>query len=292
KEATPEQPGQRRSEILAATGAAPYLSPEQLDGTKLDERSDIYSFGVLLYEMCTGRVPFAGANATEVLDAMLEQPMPTVRRATHDAPEELDWIVQKALAIEPEERYQTSKECLSDLRRLKQKLEMAAEQQHFAGRPAGHQQRFETRPLTRQDTGALNLTRKSGSSGRTPLNQDSGAARRNTGGRAARDTIDSLAVLPFANVGNDPSTEYLSDGLTETIINTMTRLVSLRVMARSTVFRYKGQAIEPQAIRSELGVRSVLAGRVQTRGENLVVKVELVDTADGTLLWAENYQRP
>lgn len=287
-----EQPSQWRSEILSATGAAPYLSPEQLDGTTLDERSDIYSFGVLLYEMCTGRVPFAGATAPEVLDAMLDQPMPTVRRALYDAPEELDWIVQKALAIEPDERYQTSKECLSDLRRLKQKLETAAEQQRFAGRPAASQQRFETRPLTQKDTGEFDAARKSGASGRPPLSRDSETGRRSTGGRALRDTIDSLAVLPFANVGDDPGTEYLSDGLTETIINTMTRLADLRVMARSTVFRYKGQTLDPQAVGSELGVRGVLAGRVQARGENLVVKVELVDAADGSLLWAENYQRP
>lgn len=286
----PEQPGPWRSEILTATGAAPYLSPEQLDGTQLDERSDIYSFGVVLYELCTGRVPFSGATAAEVMNAMLEQPMPSVRRALYDAPEELDWIVQKALAIEPEERYQTSKECLSDLRRLKQKLEMAADQQRLAARPASDRQRFETRPLS-PDSGALQPAHKSGSGARPPLSTDSGAARRGTGGRL-REPLDSLAVLPFANVSDDPSTEYLSDGLTETIINTLTRLANLRVMARSTVFRYKGQAIDPQAIGSELGVRSVLAGRVQARGENLVVKVELVDTADGSLLWAENYQRP
>ncbi len=281
-----------RTQLWGIAGALSYYAPEHLRGERLDQRSDIYSLGIVLYEMCAGRVPFNGNSAAEMLRLLAAQPVKPLRNLLHDAPEELDWIVQKALAHKPEERYQTGKECLADLRRLKQKIELAAEQARFAALPPQHPQRFETRPIERPsgDSGANQFSQPSRRSGPTP--RDSGALRRGTGGRALRDALDSLAVLPFVNVSNDPGTEYLSDGITETIISTLSRLADLRVMARSTVFKYKGRVVDPHAVGVELGVRGVLAGRVLLRGENLVVKVELVDAADGSLLWAESYQRP
>lgn len=288
-----------RTQLWGIAGALSYYAPEHLRGEQLDQRSDIYSLGVVLYEMCAGRVPFIGTSTAEMLSLLSEQPLKPLRNLLHNAPEELDWIVQRALAREPEERYQTSKECLSDLRRLKQKIELAAEQQRFATRPPQHPQRFETRPidppLKLTDSGANQVGqsgRRSGSAPRDFYHRDSGALRRSSGQRLLRDSLDSLAVLPFVNVSSDPSTEYLSDGITETIISTLSRISDLRVMARSTVFKYKGRVVDPQAVGVELGVRGVLAGRVLLRGENLVVKVELVDAADGSLLWAESYQRP
>lgn len=284
-----------REQLWGIAGALAYYAPEHLRGEALDERSDFFSLGVVLFEMCTGHVPFAGNNSADLLQALLQQPAPSVRRTLLDAPEELDWIIQKAFARDPAERYQTGKECLADLRRLKQRVEVQTEQQRLAGM-ARQPQRFETRPITRSATGnssgAVDASLRSGSGQRDSLSRESGADRRSTGGQALRDTVDSLAVLPFANIGDDPSTEYLSDGITETLINMMSRLADLRVMARSTVFRYKGQALNPQTLGAELGVRAVLAGRIQARGDKLVVKVELVDTKDGSLLWAESYQRP
>jgi eukaryotic-like serine/threonine-protein kinase len=285
-----------RDQLWGIAGAPAYYAPEHLRGEALDARSDLYSLGIVLYEMCTGRVPLTGGTSAELLTALQQETAPSVRRALYDAPEELDWIVQKAFARDPAERYQTGKECLADLRRLKQRVEFAAEQQRMALRPGSEPsrqaQRFETRPILRQDTGSLTAARRSSSGSREALSRDSGATRQSSGSRSLRDTVDSLAVLPFTNIGDDPSTEYLSDGITETLINMMSRLARLRVMARSTVFRYKGRVLDPQAIGSELGVRGVLAGRIQARGEKLVVKVELVDAADGSLLWAESYQRP
>lgn len=280
-----------RQQLWSVAGMVGYYAPEHLRGALLDQRSDIFSFGVVLYEMCTGRVPFTGADVHEMLALWQGTPPASVRRSLPDAPEELDWIVQKAFAFDPEERFQTSKELLADLRRLKQRVEVAQEQQRVVRSSARVPQRFETRPLNAQDTGGL-LRRSGSGSGAPWTSNDSGSARRSTGGRSLRDTLDSLAVLPFTNVSNDPGTEYLSDGITETIINLMSRLGGLRVMARSTVFRYKGRTVDPQTVGKELAVRSMLAGRIMLRGENLVVKVELVDTADGSLLWAESYQRP
>ena len=278
-----------RTQLWGIAGALSYYAPEQLRGAALDERSDIYSFGAVLFEMCAGRAPFFANDTADMLRVLSEQPVPSVRRHLHDAPEELDWIVQRALAREPEERYQSSKELLSDLRRLKQKLELAAEQQRLALRSPQFAQRFETRPIERSgDSGAQSRGRSSASG---TGQRNSGALRRGSGSRS-REMLDSLAVLPFANAANDPATEYLSDGITETIISTLSRLGNLRVMARSTVFKYKGRAIDPQTAGAELGVRGVLAGRVLLRNDNLVVKVELVDAVDGALLWAESYQRP
>ncbi|MBI1764518.1 MAG: protein kinase, partial [Acidobacteria bacterium] len=294
-----------RTQLWGIAGALSYYAPEHLRGAPLDQRSDIYSLGIVLYEMCAGRVPYSSTTAADMLSLLAEQPVRPLRELLHNAPEELDWIVQKALAREPEERYQTSKECLSDLRRLKQKLELAAEQQRVVTRSPQHPQRFETRPIERPpgDSGANQSNpaanpsanpsgRRSGSAPRELYPRDSGALRRGSGARNLRDALDSLAVLPFVNVSNDPGTEYLSDGITETIISTLSRISDLRVMARSTVFKYKGRVVDPQTVGNELGVRGVLAGRVLLRGENLVVKVELVDAADGSLLWAESYQRP
>jgi TolB-like protein/Flp pilus assembly protein TadD len=109
--------------------------------------------------------------------------------------------------------------------------------------------------------------------------------------KAADGPIDSLAVLPFANGGNDPNAEYLSDGITESIINTLSRLPQLKVMARSTVFRYKGREVDAQQVGVEMGVRAVLLGRVLQLGDDLVIKAELVDVAEGTHLWGEQYRR-
>jgi TolB-like protein/Tfp pilus assembly protein PilF len=183
--------------------------------------------------------------------------------------------VANGLAKAPAERDQTIKECLSDLRRLQQRLEFAAEQQR----------QFETRAVEQ----APEQFAQPSLSGKHAW--DSGASRRSSGSRSLRETLDSLAVLPFVNASGDPQTDYLSDGITETIINTLSRLGDLRVMARSTVFRYKDRALDPQTVGAALGVRGVLAGRVLWRGENLIVKAELVDAADGSLLWAESFQR-
>lgn len=288
-----------RTQLWGIAGALSYYAPEHLRGAQLDQRSDIYSLGVVLYEMCAGRVPLISNSATEMLSLLAEQSVKPVRHLLHNAPEELDWIVQKTLAREPEERYQTSKECLADLRRLKQKIELAAEQQRFVLHTSPQPQRFETRPIGQpprlNDSGANQSGqsgRRSGAGPRDFYNRDSGSLQRGSGQRSLKDALDSLAVLPFVNVSNDPSTEYLSDGITETIISTLSRIADLRVMARSTVFKYKGRVVDPQAVGVELGVRGVLAGRVLLRGDNLVVKVELVDAADGSLLWAESYQRP
>ncbi|MCI0665132.1 MAG: tetratricopeptide repeat protein, partial [Acidobacteria bacterium] len=155
-------------------------------------------------------------------------------------------------------RYQTAREWLNDLKRLKQRIEFELEHQRYANRDSASAQRGD---------------------------------RRSSSARGRSGEVDSIAILPLSNASNDPGAEYLSDGITETIINTLSRLPALRVMARSTVFRYKGRDVYPQDVGRELGVRSVFIGRLLQRGENIVIKTELVDATDGALLWAEEYQR-
>lgn len=263
-------------------GTTGYLSPEQIRGEMVDERSDLFSLGVVIYEMCTGRLPFEGQTTTTVLSSILQTIPPPIHRTMPDAPEELDWIVNRLLAKDRDERYQTARELLSDLKRLRQRLDFEAEQERLSLRDSsgrsGKQVSFDTTPIRREsgrNTGAL-----SGRSGNS-----------SSSGRSTGEVVDSLAILPLANIGNDPNAEYLSDGITESIINSLARLSGVRVMARSTVFRYKGKNADPLAVGRELNVRAVFAGRLIQRKDELIVKAELVDAIDGSLLWAEQYQR-
>ena len=168
-------------------------------------------------------------------------------------PAELERIVKKCLEKDRDRRYQSARELATDLRNLKRDL----------------------------DSGAVST------SGLTAHSYAGTAARR----RQPRRAIDSLAIMPLANESRDPETEYLADGITESIINNLSQLPKLRVMARSTVFRYKGREIDPLALGRELGVRAILIGRMLQRGDRLIIKVELVDASDGAHIWGEQYNR-
>lgn len=243
--------GQQTS-VGALTGTVSYMSPEQAIGRAIDPRSDIFSLGVVMYEMLTGQLPFEGGSPVEIIDRILNsEPIP-LARLNYAVPPDLDRIVRKCLEKDRDRRYQSVRELLIDLRNLQRDSD--------SGAPAA------TGGLGRQ-TQMVTRTRP-------------------------RKAIDSLAILPFANQSGDADLEYLSDGVTEALINNLSRLPKLRVMARSTVFRYQGRGIEDaQQIGQELGVRAVLTGRLLRRGDHLLVKLELVDTYDGAHLWGEQYIR-
>ncbi|MGH9768745.1 MAG: serine/threonine protein kinase, partial [Blastocatellia bacterium] len=258
-----------------APGTTGYLSPEQIRGEAIDERSDIFSLGVVAYEMCAGRLPFEGEKATAVLSSILQTSPPPLKKFMPGAPDELEWIIAKALSKDRDERYQTAREMISDLKRLKQRLDFEAEQGRFERRDSADQSQrsresdkqrvLDTSQIARRDS-----TKRSGPSGRDTggLRSRSGSSRTFTG------PIDSVAILPLTNASDDPAAEYLSDGITETIINTLSLAPGLRVMARSTVFRYIGRVVDPLEVGDELNVRAVFVGRLLRRGENLVIKAE------------------
>ena len=233
-------------------GTVSYMSPEQAIGRALDHRSDIFSLGVVLYEMLTGRLPFDGDTPIETMDNIIHaEPMP-VARFNYAVPTDLDRVVRKCLEKDREWRYQSVRELLIDLRNLQRDSDSGA-------RPATAGLARQTRVVTRP---------------------------------RSRKIIDSLAILPLANQSGDPDLEYLTDGVTEALINNLSRVAKLRVMARSTVFRYQGRETpDPQQIGHELGVRAVLVGRLLRRADSLVIKLELVDAIDGSHLWGDQYAR-
>ncbi len=276
-----------------APGTTGYLSPEQIRGETTDERSDLFSLGVVIYEMCAGRLPFEDVTTTGVLNSILQTPPPPLVRFMPEAPDELEWIVTKSLAKDRDERYQTARELISDLKRLKQRLEFEAESARLAQRDSGDARRSgrqrisETSPISPGDSGRASAP----TSGRRSGRESGSSGLRSGPSRFLSEAIDSIAILPLINVVKDPATEYLSDGITESIINTLSHLPRLRVMARATVFRYKGRDVDPLEVGAELGVRAVFVGRLLKRGDDLVIKAELVDAVDGALVWADQYQR-
>jgi serine/threonine protein kinase/tetratricopeptide (TPR) repeat protein len=237
--------------IGVVSGTLSYMSPEQALGRAFDHRSDVFSLGVVIYEMLSGRLPFEGDSSTEVIDKIIHSDPPAISRLNYAVPPELERITRKCLEKEPDRRYQSMREMLTDLRNLQRDEDSGGQTE------AG-------------------LKRKTEAIGRS----------------RARKAIDSLAVLPMENLSAEQETEYLSDGITESIINKLSKFPRLRVMARSTVFRYKGRvSIDPQEVGYELGVRAVLVGRMLHRGDSLVIKVELVDTNDGSHLWGASYNK-
>jgi len=239
-----------KTAVGVVLGTVSYMSPEQALGHDLDTRSDLFSYGVVLYEMLTGKLPFEGANPTEIVDNIIHKEPVAIARYNYDVPPELERIVRKCLEKDRDRRYQNAREVWTDLHNL------------------------------RRDAVAVVETISA------PVRKSQGSRRSRT-----RKAIDSLAILPLINEGGDPDTEYLSDGITESIINHLSQLPKLRVMARNTVFRYKGREVNPQRIGEELGVRATLTGRVLQRADVLIIKAELVDTADGSHLWGEQYNR-
>jgi serine/threonine protein kinase/Flp pilus assembly protein TadD len=256
-------------------GTVTYMSPEQARGLVVDDRSDIFSLGVLLYEMLTGRVPFDGATTTDVLAAILHLEPQPLSRHCRQAPEELEINLYKALRKDCDARYQTIRSFLHDLRQIKSRLDFETE---FARIGHGHP----TRKSGEEISEALTVEFRTGEVRLPPgrLNE-----RRSSG------QIESLAILPMENASADAGMEYLSDGITESIINSLSQLPGLRVVPRSTVFGYKGRKSDPQKTGEELAVHAVLTGRVIQLGDSLIVKTELIDVGRASQLWGEEYRR-
>ena len=302
-------------------GTASYMSPEQARGMKIDARTDIWSCGVMHYEMLAGKGPFAGGTAAEIIAGILErEPAPLARYVT-DPPAELQRIVNKALMKNRDERYQTMKDLMLDLRALKQELEfgsrlarsitpsaesgapsaseLATPQSFSVASTAADAREFSasTHPVSSAEYVVKEI--KQHKKGAIALASLVVALLLIVGFSieyfrqpiVAKTSIESIAVLPFENVTHDQKLEYLSDGVTESLINSLSQLPNIKVIGRNSVFSYKGQTPKVQEIARQLNVGAVLTGRVLMQGDTIDVRAELTDAQFNTQLWGDHYTR-
>ena len=255
----------------AVMGSMPYMSPEQVRGERADPPSDVFSFGTTAYEMLTGRQPFVGASAPATASAILISNPPPIARYVDHLPDELQRIVRKCLEKDRRRRYESARELASDLHALRREGAHATAD------------RLVEAPRSRRRRGVWIAATILGAVAVTAA----GYALVTKTGPA----VDSLAILPFENTGKDPETEYLSDGIPESLAGGLSAVPNLRMIAMGSVRRYKNMAVDPRAVGRDLSVRAILMGHVMQQGDTLSINVELVDTTDGRQLWSDKYTR-
>ena len=302
------------TEANIVMGSPNYMSPEQARGLAVDGRTDIFSLGALLYEMLTGRMPFKGASVSDVIVSILERQPPRLADLVPEIPEKVQPIVDRALAKDLEARYQTIDEMLEALKHLRRRLERElglddslrpSDVRHPA--PQTDSNTRVTAPELAPQSDHISTVRVSSSAeyliselkghkravliSLIVLIVIAGAVFAYLVMPAKARPIDSIAVLPFANQSNNPDAEYLSEGLTESLINNLSQSPNLKVMSRNSVFRYKGQEANARTVGRQLGVHGVVTGRIVLRSDTISIIINLIDTRDDTQVWGEQYDR-
>jgi serine/threonine-protein kinase len=298
-------------------GTLGYMSPEQAQGKtrEIDHRSDVFSFGCILFEAITGHKAFSGSDTIETLNKIIREPAPPLANFNAGAPADLQRIVRRCLAKDPEQRYQNIKDIAIELKEVRREPQPSVMPQPIAASTAAgeeaktlwHPERTVARDVS---TGApANSVQTRASSAEFIVN---GLKRHKAvtafavlfvialaavgswsyfHARTIEVAVESIAVIPFVNQSKDTNVEWISDGLTESIINNLTQLPNLKVIARSTVFRYKGKETDPFVVGKELGVRAVLTGRIMQIDDTMLISTELTDVRENKQLWGQKYQR-
>jgi TolB-like protein/Flp pilus assembly protein TadD len=248
-----QMPTDLRTREGVVMGTVPYMSPEQVSGLPLDHRTDIFSLGVLLYEMATGRRPFQGRSSAELASAILRDAPPALEQTRSDLPDGLRRVVSRCLEKRPEDRFPTARETADALKALRSGPSSIASMEQAQSAPS------------------------------TPA-PSTGSRRKEEG--------FWVAVLPFAHRGADPAVEALAEGLTEEVVTGLSRFSYLRVVARGSTARYASGSADVRSVGSEIGARYVMEGSLRHVGPQLRVAVQLVDATTGAHLWAETYNRP
>jgi eukaryotic-like serine/threonine-protein kinase len=259
-------------------GTVAYMSPEQARGEELDARTDLFSFGVVLYEMATGKLPFPGATSAVIFHAILSQPPISPQELNPQIPSKLEEIIHKALEKDRKLRYQSAADLRADLARMKRDTDTSRTAVSVAAVETPAHPWWKGKAAIATAAVAL-IVVLAAAVWFYRLRAGSG------------DAIDSLAVLPFVNASADPNAEYLSDGITESLINSLSQLPHLKVMSRDSAFMYKGKDTDARKVGQTLGVRAVLKGRVVQHGDDLEISAELVDARDDSHIWGQQYSR-
>ena len=255
-----------------ALGTVAYMSPEQVAGKELDARTDLFSFGAVLYEMTTGRQAFSGNTSGVIFHSILEKHPHSVSRVNPELPPRLEEVIAKALEKDREVRYQHAADMRADLKRLKRDTSSGTVSAPVVRKAV---QWWRAKPAWIASATALLLI--------------SGVLVTRYALRTEHQNIASVAVLPFSGLSADANAEFLQDGITDGIIDTLSQLPNLRVMSSSSVLRYKGREADPQKVGKDLRVDAVLIGRITQRGELFSVNAELVSVADNSQIWGEQY---
>src|SRR5687768_7732478 len=314
---SPRHPVPASSQLPVATspglimGTFGYMSPEQAQGKikNIDQRSDVFSFGCILFEACTGKKPFEGESIIKSLHMVVYEPAPLIADLNPAAPPELQRIVRRCIAKDPDDRYQSIKDVAIELKELRRDLEgidttVPPPSRSTAGAVATR--RESVAPTLSSSSSSLQTRASSAEYVVSGLKQHKltaaiiGLVVLGAGismlalylrSRTSDATIKSIAVMPFVNEGGRAELEYLSDGMTDTLISSLSQLPNLSVKARSSVFRYKGKETNPQTIGKGLNVQAILNGRIAQRGDQLTLTLELVDAQTENVIWSEQYNR-
>jgi eukaryotic-like serine/threonine-protein kinase len=266
-------PTRSLTESHTVTGTLPYMSPEQLRGRAVDARTDIYALGVVLYEMSTGRRPFTADISPQLIDDILNSAPPLPHELNSKIPLKLEEIILKCLEKDPEDRYQTAKEIAVDFRRMTAPTSVSQRLVRSRPKRFGMVSRFNWAAIPILAFAILVL----------------GWVLLRT---AYFNPSRSIAVLPFVDDSKDASIQYISDGITEGVIDKLSEIPGLRVISRNSVFKFKGKEADAQAVGRNLKVQAVLSGRIAHQADGVTISAELVDVSDGSQIWGRQFRYP